>query len=219
MQKGNKTPDVSSKSVFDDDSYLKPVLDDDALLYSLEDLTDDSAEEENSDKAAEKRVTELEEELELLRGQFANYRLAVQTSMSEQLQATDDSVPAKPAVTKSEAETRIEDADEGYFTSYSTNSESSRLLPFVLVQFLADAWLKRFTKQCSRMQSARTRTEISSMITRACSKTRWSWMWAVELEFYPCSVQGQGQRWSLLSTIQTSSRRQGKTYTRMGSQT
>jgi protein arginine N-methyltransferase 3 len=124
VQQGNKTPDVSSKSAFDDDSYLKPVLDDDALLYSLEDLTDDSTEEENKDKGAESRVAELEEELEQLRGQFANYRLAVQTSMSEKLQATDDSIPAKPATTKSEAATRIEDADEGYFTSYSTNSES-----------------------------------------------------------------------------------------------
>lgn len=134
VQKGNKTPDVSSKSAFDDDSYLKPVLDDDALLYSLEDLTDDSAEEGNNEKTADKRVAELEEELELLRGQFANYRLAVQTSMNEQLQATDDSIPAKPVATKSEAATRIEDADEGYFTSYSTNSESPRLLPFTSFQ-------------------------------------------------------------------------------------
>lgn len=127
VQKGNKTPDVSSKSVFDNDSYLKPVLDDDALLYSLEDLTDDSAEVGNNEKSAEVRVAELEEELEQLRGQFANYRLAVQTSMSEQLQATEDSIPAKPATTKSEATIRIEDADAGYFTSYSTNSELPRL--------------------------------------------------------------------------------------------
>ncbi|CRG92620.1 protein arginine N-methyltransferase 3 [Talaromyces islandicus] len=127
-QKGNKAPDVSSKSAFDDDSYLKPVLDDDALLYSLEDLTDDSAEEENKDKGAERRVAELEEELEQLRGQFANYRLAVQTSLSEQLQATDDSTPAKPAAAKSEAATRIEDADEGYFTSYSTNTIHETML-------------------------------------------------------------------------------------------
>jgi protein arginine N-methyltransferase 3 len=136
VRKGNTTPDVSSKSVFDDDSYLKPVLDDDALLYSLEDLADDFAEEGNNEKTTDKRVAELEEELELLRGQFANYRLAVQTSMSEQLQATDDSVPAKPVATKSEAATRIEDADEGYFTSYSTNSGSSKLLPFTWFQCL-----------------------------------------------------------------------------------
>ncbi|KAL9103856.1 MAG: hypothetical protein Q9163_001134 [Psora crenata] len=34
---GMRPPDISTKSVFEDDQYLKPVLEDDPLLYSLED--------------------------------------------------------------------------------------------------------------------------------------------------------------------------------------
>jgi protein arginine N-methyltransferase 3 len=34
---GNLKPDVSSKTQFEDEKYLKPVLEDDAVLFSLED--------------------------------------------------------------------------------------------------------------------------------------------------------------------------------------
>ena len=36
-REGRRSLDVSTKAIFEDDSYLKPVLDDDPLLYSLED--------------------------------------------------------------------------------------------------------------------------------------------------------------------------------------
>ncbi|KAH8695523.1 protein arginine methyltransferase RmtB [Talaromyces proteolyticus] len=148
VQKGNKSPDVSSKSLFNDDAYLKPVLDDDALLYSLDDLADDGEEDGTNNQNTEKRVHDLEEELELLRGQFANYRLDVQRSMSEQLQSTDDSMSAKPAVPKTESSSRIEEADADYFTSYSTNSALSMLL-------LVHIWQPTMLKDTIRTDSYR----------------------------------------------------------------
>lgn len=72
VKKGNRSPDVSSKSLFEDDIYLKPVLEDDALLYSLEDLEDEPETVDggvhvaNGRSSAEKRIIELQEELERL---------------------------------------------------------------------------------------------------------------------------------------------------------
>jgi protein arginine N-methyltransferase 3 len=132
VKKGNQTPDVSSKSVFEDGIYLKPVLDDDALLYNLEDLEDVEAVEggEPSDKDAggstEKRIIELQEELERLQGQFTDYRLAVQKSLNEQLLGNEDSVASSGSVVKKGPSDRIEAADADYFTSYSYNSTFSK---------------------------------------------------------------------------------------------
>lgn len=118
INKGNKEPSVSSSALFDDDVYLKPVLDDDALLYSLDDLTD-QVEVEGGEESNEKRILELQEELEKLKIQFSEYRLAVQKSLGEQLvgvsvddNATGSGVPKKG---------KIEEADADYFTSYSFN--------------------------------------------------------------------------------------------------
>lgn len=43
VKDGNTTPDVSSKEKFQDEAYLKPVLEDDALLYSLDDIEDEES--------------------------------------------------------------------------------------------------------------------------------------------------------------------------------
>lgn len=118
IQKGNKEPSVSAASLFDDDAYLKPVLEDDALLYSLDDLTDER-EIEDSQKPDEKRILELQEELEKLKLQFSEYRIAVQKSLGEQLagQSTDE----QPTQLEKPKKGKIEEADADYFTSYSFN--------------------------------------------------------------------------------------------------
>ncbi|KKA23628.1 Protein arginine methyltransferase RmtB [Rasamsonia emersonii CBS 393.64] len=134
VKKGNRNPDVSSKSLFEDDIYLKPVLDDDALLYSLEDLEDEPETVDggvhlaNGRSSAEKRIIELQEELERLQGQFTDYRLAVQRSLNEQLFKDEDPItssgaPERKGSVRKKLE-RDEEADADYLTSYSYNGAS-----------------------------------------------------------------------------------------------
>lgn len=118
VKAGNTNPDVSSKKKFDDDAYMKPALEDDALLYSLDDIEDDEAEAAGGSDA-ERRVIELQEDLERLQSQFSEYRLAVQQSMEEQLSQEDSKLTSSGPSAK--AVDKIEEADSDYFSSYSYN--------------------------------------------------------------------------------------------------
>lgn len=132
VKAGNKTPDVSSKDKFVDDAFMKPVLEDDALLYSLDDIAEEDTEAAPGNDA-ERKVIELQEDLERLQTQFSEYRLAVQKSLADQLNKEDEKLEPGASVKKSRAD-KIEEADEGYFTSYAYNSEfanSILCLPFL----------------------------------------------------------------------------------------
>jgi protein arginine N-methyltransferase 3 len=129
VKAGNQSPDVSSKEKFADDAYLKPVLEDDAVLYSLDDINEDQSEEATHGTEAERKVLELQEELERLQTQFSEYRLAVQQSLDDQLNKEDEKLePGENA--KRPVKDRLEDADADYFTSYSYNSKSTSIEPF-----------------------------------------------------------------------------------------
>ena len=117
VKSGNKTPDVSSKEKFADDAYMKPVLEDDALLYSLDDITEEQGEEAAPGSDAERRVQELQEDLERLQSQFSEYRLAVQQSMDDQLAKEDDKI----APTGKSSAIKAQEIDEDYFASYAYN--------------------------------------------------------------------------------------------------
>lgn len=119
VKAGNTAPDVSSKAKFEDEAYLKPVLEDDALLYSLGDVLEEE-ESEQPGGDAEKRVLELQEDLERLQTQFSEYRLAVQKSMDEQLSKEDENLSSSSAG-PSKTRSRIEAAESDYFSSYSYN--------------------------------------------------------------------------------------------------
>lgn len=127
VKAGNKTPDVSSKSQFEDDGYLKPVLEDDALLYSLDDISAEQTEEEVPGSNADRRVMELQEELERLQMQFSDYRTAVQQSLEDQLNKEDEKLQPDTPTKKSADKTEEVDAD--YFSSYSYNSKNYHALP------------------------------------------------------------------------------------------
>lgn len=118
VKSGNKTPDVSTKAQFDDDAYLKPALEDDALLYSLDDLADDRGEDAAPGTEAERQVLELQEDLERLQTQFSEYRLAVQKSMEDQLSKEEEKLDNAPSAQTTD---RIQEAEDGYFVSYSYN--------------------------------------------------------------------------------------------------
>lgn len=119
VKAGNLSPDVSSKSNFEDEVYLKPVLEDDALLYSLDDIEDQDPEVPGGTEA-ERRVTELQEDLERLQSQFSEYRIAVQKSMEEQLSKEDEKL-ISAASSAQKSTSKAEAIDSDYFSSYSYN--------------------------------------------------------------------------------------------------
>ena len=119
VKAGDLHPDISSKALFDDEKYLKPVLEDDALLYSLDDLFDDPA-----GQGPVSEVEQLREQLANLQSQIAAYREQVETAMLERL---DSSEPARGSNAtaqnpKSGENNNAEDLEKGYFQSYSYNT-------------------------------------------------------------------------------------------------
>lgn len=118
---GNLNPDVSSKAKFEDEIYLKPVLEDDALLYSLDDVLEDDQSPDGPGGDAERRVLELQEDLERLQTQFSEYRIAVQKSMEEQLSKEDEDLSSSASTGPVKTTSRIEAAESDYFSSYSYN--------------------------------------------------------------------------------------------------
>lgn len=116
VKSGNSDPDVSSKSVFEDEKYLKPVLEDDALLYSLDDVFDDGA-----TPAPISEVERLREQLASLQSQFSAYREQVQSALLERLEHSE---PAKQSSANSltGSNSHAEEVDKGYFNSYSYNA-------------------------------------------------------------------------------------------------
>jgi len=100
---------------------MKPVLEDDALLYSLDDIAEDEEAEAAPGNEAERRVIELQEDLERLQTQFSEYRLAVQQSLADQLTKEDEKLEPGASLKRTPAD-KIGEADEDYFTSYSYNS-------------------------------------------------------------------------------------------------
>ena len=121
------SPDITKES-FEDEKYLKPVLEDDALLFSLDELPDITngvqsvgVEGEGTgvlrdSGALVARVSELEEELRRVQLQFENYRATVSDTLDERWK-TGLLGSTGPA----EQEKR--DDDSHYFTSYSYNGQ------------------------------------------------------------------------------------------------
>ena len=128
VKAGNKTPDVSSKSKFSDDVYLKPVLEDDALLYSLDDIAEGQGEDAAPGTDAERQVVELQEDLERLQTQFSEYRIAVQKSLEDQLSKEDEKIDSQAPAKTSKPADKIEEADADYFTSYAYNGIHESML-------------------------------------------------------------------------------------------
>jgi type I protein arginine methyltransferase len=108
------------KEVLDGDRYLKPVLEDDALLFSLDDLPgavtnarDDAASASRSEEPD--RVAELEQELRKTQTHFSNYKVAVQQILDRQW---NDEPGGAVSGEPEEAGT---DKDFHYFNSYAYN--------------------------------------------------------------------------------------------------
>lgn len=127
VHSGQKISSDVSKADFEDEKFLKPVLEDDAVLFSLDELPEvtDDVQGANSDKGKDvsgvsgplaARVTELEEDLRRIQLQFDNYRSTVSQTLDERWNASG---PSKSSSTKEEKR----DDDSHYFSSYSYNGQ------------------------------------------------------------------------------------------------
>lgn len=134
MNAGNPKPDVSSKSRFDDDKYMVPALEDDALLYNLDDISgedlpvfeEDGNRNESSQTAdPTSRIRDLEQELNRLRGEFVEYKEIVKRSLDKEIVNEDEGESSATLSVRQAPESRssrgLNQAEEGYFSSYSFN--------------------------------------------------------------------------------------------------
>lgn len=108
----NCIPEFSSKSFFEDEKFLQPVLEDDALLFSLDEIAGEEEagpirEEGGAGSDAEK-VKELEARLASLSQQFREFKEVVDRDFEAQL------------VEPENAEKKRDD-DSHYFHSYAGN--------------------------------------------------------------------------------------------------
>ncbi|KAM3065165.1 Ribosomal protein arginine N-methyltransferase rmt3 [Clarireedia jacksonii] len=131
QSKEKVTSDISLADL-EDEKYLKPVLEDDALLFCLDELPDVNQQNGSEGKGKEAepgqlvaRVSELEEELRKIQTQFENYRNTVKETLDERWndQSAGPSVPEKE---------EKRDDDSHYFSSYSYNGQISATLFHVL---------------------------------------------------------------------------------------
>ncbi|EKD14655.1 uncharacterized protein L3040_000178 [Drepanopeziza brunnea f. sp. 'multigermtubi'] len=124
------SPDIS-KADFEDEKFLKPVLEDDALLFSLDDLPEVTEHEQSAQSGKGKaipsdsgplaaRVVELEEDLRRMQLQFDNYRSTVSQTLDERWNASGPS--------GSSAAKEKRDDDSHYFSSYSYNDIHETML-------------------------------------------------------------------------------------------
>jgi protein arginine N-methyltransferase 3 len=132
IQAGHQLPTDISKDLFDDEKFLKPVLEDDALLFSLDDLPEITEHVQSSNdqpKGQEvasasgslvARVSELEEELRRIQLQFDNYRATVSDTLDDRW---NDKVTSGQPKSESEPKEEKRDDDSHYFTSYSYNGK------------------------------------------------------------------------------------------------
>ncbi|KZF25228.1 putative ribosomal protein arginine N-methytransferase rmt3 [Xylona heveae TC161] len=133
---GNVNPDVSSKKVFEDDRYMTPILEDDAVLFELDDILDEPTSEQSagaqasglepdvSGKELDKRVKDLEEELEKVTSQFDQYKLLVKDALADRYDDND----TKASLETSGSREPAQDKDAGYFTSYAYNDIHETML-------------------------------------------------------------------------------------------
>ncbi|KAH6610974.1 s-adenosylmethionine-dependent methyltransferase superfamily domain-containing [Trichoderma cornu-damae] len=119
-------PENLTLADFQDDCYFKPVLENDALIVSLDEIlgsevakADGQLDNSRQELLAQKRV--LEAELDLVRSQFSNYRLAVQETLDRRWGSDSEQSPSKASASG-------EDRGNYYFESYASNDIHETML-------------------------------------------------------------------------------------------
>lgn len=116
-QQGRKPSQITTRDVFDDATYLKPVLEDDALLFSLDELLDASQLEDSPEK-----------KLAFLQECFQEYKIEVAESAERWLNAGETTASSSEALAQEATKTTTEKQDNGYFGTYADNCRSIALL-------------------------------------------------------------------------------------------
>lgn len=117
---GKGPSEITSKDVFMSDEFLQPTLEDDALLFSLDDVLG-TAEATNGESAStDDDAAALKQRLQDIEAQFAEYRLEVARTLDQRWNDRND-VTAGPSNGKSKDEELDEKYDRGYFETYSYN--------------------------------------------------------------------------------------------------
>ena len=140
LSNGVPLPQTIEASDFEAETFLKPALEDDALLLCLDDLPQQPMSAQGPDPSPEagacsSQVTSLTEknaalqaDLERLTRQFENYRLAVQETLDRRWgddpADPEGAVPApNPGIT-----TDPTSESDGYFESYAHNGKANSQL-------------------------------------------------------------------------------------------
>ncbi|KAI9708878.1 MAG: hypothetical protein M1828_002582 [Chrysothrix sp. TS-e1954] len=136
VKNGMTRPDVSTKSLWTGEDYLQPALEDDALLFCLDEVLDQPTtsgqveetdgglvdSDETSSKAPDatlSRVTQLEQQLSRLHIEYTDYRTSVAQTLDQRWSERDDKTTDKASG---------EDDDKHYFESYANNGIHETML-------------------------------------------------------------------------------------------
>ncbi len=132
VKSGNSKPDVSSKIFFEDEKYLIPVLDGDALLFSLGDLDDsedDAIVQENDtkdessppgDAEPKEVIATLQHRLESLQAEFSDYKAGVRQSILSRLDNKDEAEEGNATSQQDNDPVAAQKRDDDdYYHSYS----------------------------------------------------------------------------------------------------
>ena len=122
VKDGKAKPETENPASWDDEKFMQPVLEDDALLFSVDELESMEAGDANTGKQPEAsssnnatdEVAQLKEQLSKLQSKFDVYREQV----SETLEKRWSDAPSKD---DGAAEAKAKRYDDSYFDSYSFN--------------------------------------------------------------------------------------------------
>ncbi|PNS15080.1 Ribosomal protein arginine N-methyltransferase rmt3 [Sphaceloma murrayae] len=125
---GNGPPEITSKDAFMSDDLLQPTLEDDSLLFSLDEITDPAdAPITNGNDTAEESCSDLKQQLKDLEARFAEYRLDVARTLEQRWDDRNDATASASKV-KSKDDELDEKYDRGYFETYSYNEIHQTML-------------------------------------------------------------------------------------------
>lgn len=133
VRQGLSHPDVSPERFIEGDEYLKPVIEDDAVLYSIDDIFDLAERQAHSSTNgtadtthSHEQVQEMIRQIDLLREQAVYYRSALQKTYLEKLELLERTLSSEPKASGegTSAPPRENDSDSHYFSSYAHNGQS-----------------------------------------------------------------------------------------------
>lgn len=122
VKAGDSKPDVSSEANFKQEKYLKPVLENDALLYCLDDVLGEDLPLSTSQETGSPndRAADLEVQLQRLQADFESYKVAVSATLDQRWEKREDLLHR--------GNDEKQEYDNGYFQAYSYNDIHETML-------------------------------------------------------------------------------------------